>query len=425
MLLRSSKRTRPENSTNNADYEAQQKKKRSKSTTTTTTTNKNKKQLQCSLEASTTTTISPPSSPKNIRSLKKPRNPHDEEHDDNVIDNAIISKNNNNATTTKANQDNEADELDSNNNGSTSSSSDSSNTSLVVPPGMISAEDIGNLFECPICFEDMLPPIYQCSRGHLICSSCRTKVCRCPSCREPLVDKVCNLALAQLAERIVNSRCKYWREGCTHKMPYLQKAQHEECCKFRPLCCPMPSSKCCWEGKTADDVVNHLVTKHKLTLRTDETLPSSGICSFKFNLLLNSSNEDPQSVPRSGGHPTMTEKDWCLVRKCKDKSFLVIAERDCYGTLFAYVRVIGTHADSARYSVQASGPNGRKLSWMGVTYGNNDEKGFERKRNDCLRIEGNIVEFFSTQRSQPNLSIPQKMLTVEGAIKIEPKGFPF
>lgn len=62
---------------------------------------------------------------------------------------------------------------------------------------------------------------------------------------------------------------------------------------------------------------------------------------------------------------------------------------------------------------------------MGVTYGNNDEKGFERKRNDCLRIEGNIVEFFSTQRSQPNLSIPQKMLTVEGAIKIEPKGFPF
>lgn len=187
----------------------------------------------------------------------------------------------------------------------------------------------------------------------------------------------------------------------------------------------MPSSKCCWEGKTGDDVVNHLVTKHKLTLRTDEEIPASGICSFKFNLLLNSSNEDSSASSSNGHPPTMTEKDWCLVRKCKDKSFLVIAERDCYGTLFAYVRVIGTHADSARYNVQASGPNGRKLSWMGVTYGNNDEKGFERKRNDCLRIEGNIVEFFSTQRSQPNLSIPQKMLTVEGAIKIEPKGFPF
>jgi len=123
----------------------------------------------------------------------------------------------------------------------------------------------------------------------------------------------------------------------------------------------MPSSKCCWEGKTADDVVNHLVTKHKLTLRTDEEIPSSGICSFKFNLLLNSSNEDSSASARNGHPPTMTEKDWCLVRKCKDKSFLVIAERDCYGTLFAYVRVIGTHADSARYNVQVEFDNRKKL----------------------------------------------------------------
>jgi len=201
------------------DYEAQRK-KRSRST------NGRKKQqqqqeeereqeLQCSLEATNTTTISPPSSPKNIRSLKKPL-VDDKDANDN------ISNINNNNNTTKANQDNEAEELEARHGSdSTSETSDNDNNSLVVPPGMISAEDIGNLFECPICFEDMLPPIYQCSRGHLICSSCRTKVCRCPSCRETLVDKVCNLALAQLAERIVNSRCKYWKEGKEIQFPTI------------------------------------------------------------------------------------------------------------------------------------------------------------------------------------------------------------
>lgn len=230
MLLRSSKRTRPENLT--LDYEAQ-KKKRSRSI------NARKKQqeeereqeLQCSLEATNTTTISPPSSPKNIRSLKKPL----------AGDN--INNINNNNNTTKANQDNEAEELEAKHSSdSTSETSDDSNNSLVVPPGMISAEDIGNLFECPICFEDMLPPIYQCSRGHLICSSCRTKVCRCPSCRESLVDKVCNLALAQLAERIVNSKCKYWKEvqvaltRChTYRRPSMKNAANSGLCVVQCL----------------------------------------------------------------------------------------------------------------------------------------------------------------------------------------------
>ena len=43
-------------------------------------------------------------------------------------------------------------------------------------------------FECPVCFEIMMPPkrIYSCSNDHYICSLCLTdtKMKACPLCRE-------------------------------------------------------------------------------------------------------------------------------------------------------------------------------------------------------------------------------------------------
>ena len=37
--------------------------------------------------------------------------------------------------------------------------------------------------ECPICFELARPPVLQCPEGHILCSSCRPRVARCPVCR--------------------------------------------------------------------------------------------------------------------------------------------------------------------------------------------------------------------------------------------------
>jgi len=39
------------------------------------------------------------------------------------------------------------------------------------------------LLECPVCYEPMQPPIWQCSRGHLVCRVCAPKLRRCPTCR--------------------------------------------------------------------------------------------------------------------------------------------------------------------------------------------------------------------------------------------------
>lgn len=46
--------------------------------------------------------------------------------------------------------------------------------------------DLASLFECPVCFDYVLPPIFQCQAGHLACSNCRPKLTCCPTCRGPL-----------------------------------------------------------------------------------------------------------------------------------------------------------------------------------------------------------------------------------------------
>ena len=49
-----------------------------------------------------------------------------------------------------------------------------------------STSDLASLFECPVCFDYVLPPILQCQSGHLVCSHCRPKLSCCPTCRGPL-----------------------------------------------------------------------------------------------------------------------------------------------------------------------------------------------------------------------------------------------
>ena len=52
-------------------------------------------------------------------------------------------------------------------------------------PGTLT-DELAALFECPVCFEIVLPPIMQCQVGHLVCASCRPKLSCCPTCRGTL-----------------------------------------------------------------------------------------------------------------------------------------------------------------------------------------------------------------------------------------------
>ena len=52
--------------------------------------------------------------------------------------------------------------------------------------GAANGTDLATLFECPVCFDYVLPPIIQCQSGHLVCANCRPKLNCCPTCRGPL-----------------------------------------------------------------------------------------------------------------------------------------------------------------------------------------------------------------------------------------------
>lgn len=77
--------------------------------------------------------------------------------------------------------------------------SSSSNSSLSSSGGGDAAmsADLASFFECPVCFDYVLPPILQCQSGHLVCSSCRTKLTCCPTCRGSL-GNIRNLAMEKV-----------------------------------------------------------------------------------------------------------------------------------------------------------------------------------------------------------------------------------
>lgn len=102
-------------------------------------------------------------------------------------------------------------------------------------------EHLLSLFECPICYDNILPPILQCQNGHLVCKSCRTMINTCPTCRVPFgTNNIRNLSLEKLATT-VKFPCKYANHGCPEVLYFKEKTEHEDHkCQFRPYNCPCP-----------------------------------------------------------------------------------------------------------------------------------------------------------------------------------------
>ena len=55
--------------------------------------------------------------------------------------------------------------------------------------------------ECPVCLEYMLPPITMCENGHNICSTCKPKLLKCPTCSGAVMN-VRNKSLENLAKKV-------------------------------------------------------------------------------------------------------------------------------------------------------------------------------------------------------------------------------
>ncbi|KAK3163754.1 hypothetical protein QOZ80_1AG0007930 [Eleusine coracana subsp. coracana] len=116
-----------------------------------------------------------------------------------------------------------------------------------------------DFLDCPVCFHPLRPPIYQCAVGHVVCSSCCAKLsdkCHC-----------CSLATGynrcHIIEHVVDSTkvpCCYDNFGCTEKITYYEKENHEKVCHHAPCFCP--ESGCNFTG-SIPMLLSHFSVVHK------------------------------------------------------------------------------------------------------------------------------------------------------------------
>lgn len=131
--------------------------------------------------------------------------------------------------------------------------------------------------DCLICYEPLSPPIFQCSVGHFICSSCRHKQLdkKCPSCSVKTSFKRC-FGVEHIVQAVMVP-CSNANYGCIEKVTYYQKEEHEKVCPNAPCFCP--ESSCGFAGSTTT-LLDHLTMHHKYR---PITLTYSNHCLFAYD----------------------------------------------------------------------------------------------------------------------------------------------
>ncbi|KAL1512792.1 hypothetical protein ABEB36_002322 [Hypothenemus hampei] len=112
-------------------------------------------------------------------------------------------------------------------------------------------------FECPVCKAFMKPPIFQCQSGHSICSTCKPRLEKCPTCRAPF-GMTRNYSLEGLTAG-VSYPCAYHDLGCMLSLSPTDITVHEVMCPYKPYRCPLP--ECTMTG-SHDIIINHLENFH-------------------------------------------------------------------------------------------------------------------------------------------------------------------
>ncbi|XP_049622834.1 E3 ubiquitin-protein ligase SIAH1A-like [Suncus etruscus] len=258
------------------------------------------------------------------------------------------------------------------------SSSASNGTNQSVPTQLDTAElnrELVSIFECPVCYEYVLPPIYQCHRGHLVCIHCRPKLTCCPSCRGSL-RSIRNLAMEKVANAVFFP-CKNASTGCVLCLPYPEKLKHEDICKFRCFPCPCPGTSCKWQG-LMDLIVPHLTQDHESII----TLQGEDI------IFLATDTNLPGNI------------DWIMVQSCFGFHFiLILQKREIYHghqQFFAIVQMIASINDAEKflYRLDLSCPK-RRLTWEATPKSIYEGVTEAILSGDCFVFDTTISDIFS------------------------------
>nr|XP_035144954.2 E3 ubiquitin-protein ligase SIAH1A-like [Callithrix jacchus] len=242
--------------------------------------------------------------------------------------------------------------------------------------------NLASLFECPVCLDYALPPIFQCERGHIVCNSCHSKLTFCPTCRGPL-GFIRNLAMEKVANSVIFP-CTYALSGCRITVPYKEKAEHEKVCKFRPCRCPCPGTLCKWHGPL-EAIVHHLRNEHDYII----TLKREYIIFLATNVNL------------------VGAFDWVMMQFCYGFHFMLVLQKQANNNgdqhFFITVQLIGTcqEAEGFVYRLELKGDR-RRLTWEATPLSIHEDIATAIKNRDCLNFNARTAQFFE---ENDNLSI--------------------
>ncbi|EMP37992.1 E3 ubiquitin-protein ligase SIAH2, partial [Chelonia mydas] len=236
--------------------------------------------------------------------------------------------------------------------------------------------ELTSLFECPVCFDYVLPPILQCQAGHLVCNQCRQKLSCCPTCRGSLTPSIRNLAMEKVASAVLFP-CKYATTGCSLTLHHTEKPEHEDICEYRPYSCPCPGASCKWQG-SLEAVMSHLMHAHK----SITTLQGEDIVFLATDINL------PGAV------------DWVMMQSCFGHHFMLVLEKqekyEGHQQFFAIVLLIGTRkqAENFAYRLELNG-NRRRLTWEATPRSIHDGVAAAIMNSDCLVFDTAIAHLFA------------------------------
>eukprot|EP01071_Lankesteria_metandrocarpae_P014318 Lankesteria_metandrocarpae@DN832_c0_g1_i1.p1 len=254
--------------------------------------------------------------------------------------------------------------------------------------------------ECLVCLDWMVPPIYQCTQGHVLCHNCQSQISRCPTCRQTPTNIRCR-GLERIVESLEDIGCSNHRYGCRAQLPYCELRDHEPKCPFKPMRCP-DSAQCLFHAPP-DQLAEHLVRDHDYNRVKSDTIKY--VCNREnVSKSLETLNEESQSLWQN------------QIYSCHDKHFVLRVHRKVEFDPQYFISIVGLHNRHHfnRYSINIEG-NHRTYSFKGPVW--SVKKGFaeiERVR-DCLILPENIVLFLSGGKGSEN-DIEMMNLTVSGTI---------
>ena len=128
-------------------------------------------------------------------------------------------------------------------------------------------DEMKEVLECPVCLKvPRRGNVYQCKRGHSICSGCHPHLTMCPICRVAMSKSPArNFAMEKLLSKVTHA-CKFADHGCIFEEAFGPLESHEQDCEFRLVNC---ISRVCETQVSLAKLLEHIEEDHK-----EEEIPS-------------------------------------------------------------------------------------------------------------------------------------------------------